>query len=63
MKNLIFACLVLGGTAVVLAIVSRMIMMPLELVPRGIGARGFLVFANTCFLIAILAILLPGKEK
>jgi len=54
MKGLGNAVMVVAVVVFVAAIISRLTMVPLPIVPGGLDAEALLGFTNTCLLIAIV---------
>ena len=66
MKMIVNVVILAGVLAFVVAIISRMTMTPLTIVPGGLEAEAILSFANTCLLIAAVLLLncnCTGKGK
>jgi len=66
MKAIVNIALVVAFVSLVVGIISRLTVTPIPLAPgKGIEARAFLAFTNTCLLIAITLTLLKiakGKQ-
>ncbi|MBU1726295.1 MAG: hypothetical protein KJ880_01510 [Candidatus Omnitrophica bacterium] len=58
MKTYASIVLIIATTSFILAIISRIMMVPLPIVPGGLEAQALLAFTNTCLLLAAVMILL-----
>jgi len=58
MKAIIYISILVGGISLILGLISRFTMVPLNVARGGVEAEAFLAFTNTCLLIAITFILL-----
>lgn len=63
MKTLAYLAIAAAMVSLILSIISRFTLAIMPVAPGGVDARGLLTFTNTCFLIAIIAILLPTLKK
>jgi len=62
MKGVANVAIVIGVISLIASIVSKLMMRPVGLIAGGLDARGLLLFANTCLLIAI-TLILSEKSK
>lgn len=63
MKILAYVVIVIAVISLIVGIVSKLTMTPVAFLPGGLEAQAFLVFTNTCLLIAITLILLEMLKK
>jgi hypothetical protein len=61
MNKMAITFVILGLISLIIGIISRITFTPVYIVTGGLGASAFLAFTNTCFLLAILAILKDKK--
>lgn len=58
MKTITYIAIVVASISLVAGIISRLTFAPIDIVRGGLEAEAFLMFTNTCLLIAITFILL-----
>jgi len=63
MKAIGTVAMIIGIVCLIAAVVSRISMTPIMLVPGGLEAGAILAFANTCLLISIVLILSEMGKK
>jgi len=62
MKILAYLAVILAALCIVLGLISRYTMAPINIIPGGLEAEALLLFANTCFLAGITLILLSSEK-
>jgi len=62
MRIIAYIGLVCALLALVVGVVSRVTMTPINLLPGGLEAESFLAFTNTCLLVAVVFLLLERKK-
>ncbi len=63
MKAIATVIMIIGIVSLIAALVSRITMIPIIVVPGDLEAGALLSFANTCFLISIIIILGEISKK
>ena len=63
MKMIVNVVLAVGAVSFILAIVSRMTMKMIPIIPGGLEAQALLAFTNTCLLTAVVALLMQLTKK
>ena len=61
MKALANIFLAIGVISLIMGIFSKLTLTPIAILPGGLSAQAFLLFANTCLLLCITLILLQKK--
>ena len=52
MKRGAYICLFIAGISLIMSLVSRFTLTPVNMLPGGLEASAFLQFTNTCIIIA-----------
>lgn len=63
MKAIATVIMIIGIICLVAAVISRITMIPIMLVPGGLEAGALLAFTNTCLLISIVLMLTEMGKK
>ena len=61
MKNVPVILIALAVVSIIVGLISRLSMTPIPIAPTGVEAKSFLLFSNTCLLLAIALELLKTK--
>ena len=63
MKKIAIISLILAGVSFLLAVVAKVQLRPLPVLPNGLDSANFLQFTEICLLVAIVLILLEIAKK
>ena len=61
MRAITNIAVVVAVISLVIGIISKLTFQPIAIIRGGLDASAFLAFTNTCFLVAIVSILLERK--